>query len=490
MNAWLQQLDSESLLVGLLTGLLLALLAAWLSYRNSRKSVEGRLLPELKSAREQLEAQAGQIETAAERRLQQAEELSALAATRDSLREQLGRLQDQFTKDQEALQAARRQIANSEQERARLDTRLQEKEQHFDQQLKKLEAAEQRLAESFERLAGKVFEDRSKRLDELNSKQLDTLLKPLSEKLTEFRNTVTESHKEGTAQHRVLQEKLKELEGLNQRLHDEAANLTKALTSQSKTQGNWGEQQLERLLELAGLVKGREYSTQVSVTTDGGARVQPDLVLHLPEGKSIVMDSKVSLTDWVRYQAEEDENQKAAHLAAHVRTIKNQIKELGEKRYTEVGELNALDFVLMFVPIEAALIAALQSEPELPGFALERKVALVSPTNLLATLRTVASVWLVHKQNNNAQEIAKRAGLLYDKFVGFVDNLRLLGNRLEKAREAYDDAFGQLSTGAGNLVRQTEMLKELGARNTKQLDQQTAAGASEEKSLRLVKDDE
>lgn len=332
------------------------------------------------------------------------------------------------------------------------------------------EETQRRMGENFERLAGRIFEERSEKLSALNERQLETMLKPLGEQLNEFRRTVTETHRDETAQNRVLREKLKELEQLNVRLHDDATNLTRALTSNVKTQGNWGEQQLERLLELAGLTRGREYHTQVSVTTESGQKIQPDLVLSLPEGKTIVMDSKVSLSAWVRYQAEEDGDRRPAHLKDHVLSLRQHIKSLGEKRYAEVAELQALDFVLMFVPIEAALIEALQSDPELPIFALENKVALLSPTNLLATLRTVGSVWAIHRQNANAREIAGRAGLLYDKFAGFVGNLQQIGDRLRQAQDSYESALSQLSGGKGNLLRQAEMLRELGARTTRQIE--------------------
>jgi len=352
-----------------------------------------------------------------------------------------------------------------------LATRLSDREQNFQEQIEKLQEAEIRLAENFERLAGRIFEDRSEKLSDLNTRQLDTLLRPLGEKLTEFRTTVETAHRLETAQHQVMKEKIGDLEKLNERLHEDATNLSRALTYNVKTQGNWGEQQLERLLELAGLQKDMEYSTQFSVTTENGRRLQPDLVLHLPEGKSIVLDSKVSLVAWTRYQSlEPGDPYRESALKEHVLSIRQHIKGLGEKRYAEVPELNALDFVLMFVPIEAALIEALQAEPELAEFALRSKVAMIAPTNFIATMRTVASVWSVHKQNSNAQEIARRAGLMYDKFAGFVENLQGVGDRLRQAQQSYDKAFGQLSSGAGSLLRQTEQLRELGARNTKRLD--------------------
>ena len=429
MNDWLIQQGIVNPQMGLTVGLLLGLLAtvifAWIASRRASQSASLRLQPEI-----------DELET--------------------------------------RLEEAARNLASAEKDSAVLATRAADQEQHYQEQIQKLEEAEKRLSDNFERLAGKIFQDRTEKLSDLNTKQLDSLLKPLGEKLTEFRTTVENAHKQETAQHQVMKEKIGDLEKLNERLHDDATNLSRALTTNVKAQGSWGEQQLERLLELSGLEKGKEYSSQYSVTTEGGQRIQPDLVLHLPEGKSIVLDSKVSLVAWTRYQASDDAGENSEDrdkaLKEHVQSLRQHVKNLGEKRYAEIPELNSLDFVLMFVPIEAALIGALQADPELAEFGLRHKVALLSPTNFLATMRTVASVWSVHKQNRNAQEIARRAGLMYDKFAGFVNNLQQVGERLRQAQQSYDDAFGQLSTGAGNLLRQTEMLRDLGARSTRQLE--------------------
>jgi DNA recombination protein RmuC len=386
------------------------------------------------------------------------------------------RLEPEIAQLQLQLQQLRAELADVNQDKAAMVARNEQREINFQQQIRQLEQAEQRLSDHFERLAGRIFEDRTEKFSDLNRKQLDTLLSPLNDKLTEFRNTVTETHRQETAQHQVLQTKLKDLERLNDRLHEDATHLTRALTSNVKAQGNWGEQQLERLLELAGLQKGQDYSTQFSVVAENGQRVQPDLVVHLPEAKSIVLDSKLSLAAWTRYQSAETDEQREAALKSHIQSIRQHIKNLGEKRYAELPGLDALDFVLMFVPVEAALIAALQADADLPILALSHRIALISPTNFLATMRTVASVWAVHRQNRNAHEIASRAGLLYDKFHGFVFNLQKIGERLSQAQQSYDEAFGQLSTGSGNLVRQAELLRQLGARNTKQLE----AGLSED----------
>jgi len=425
MNEWLAQLDINSAMLGLLAGLLLGLIAiaivARVARRRGTEAESARLLP-----------------------LNQELEL------------QLAGSSEELADIQRALAVA--------------ETRLEEQQQHHKAEKASLEEAEKRLSESFERLAGKVFDERSKRFTELSEKQLNGLLKPLTKDLESFRSTVDETSREDIRQHAALQEKLKQMEGLNQRLHAEAQNLTKALTKDVKAQGNWGEQQLERLMELAGLIKGEHYYTQYSTKDEDGHRLQPDFVLMLPEHRSIILDSKVSLTAWTRYQAEDDEAQRDALLAEHVGSIRTHISGLGKKNYPDVEELNALDFVLMFVPIESALIAALHSDPDLPEYALQHRVALLSPANFLATVRTVASVWQVHKQNTNAQDIARRAGLLYDKFVGFTENLKDVGYRLGQAQKSYDDAYGQLATGSGNLVGHVDKLSKLGARHAKQLD--------------------
>ncbi len=450
MNEWMTQLDINSLILGLLAGLFVALISAVIVAKTARR-------------------RGAEAET-----------------------ERLQPLNDGLVAD---LKVREEDLADIQRTLAVTETRLDEQQQHHQTEKASLEEAEKRLTESFERLAGKVFDERSSQFTELSEKQLTGLLKPLTKDLESFRSTVDKNSREDIRQHAALQEKLKQMEGLNQRLHKEAQNLTRALTSDVKAQGNWGEQQLERLMELAGLVKGEHYFTQVSTTGNHGERLQPDFVLKLPENRSIILDSKVSLTAWTRYQSEEDEARKDALLAEHVGSIKAHISGLGKKNYPDVEELNALDFVLMFVPIESALIVALQKDPTLPEYALTQRVALLSPANFLATVRTVASVWQVHKQNTNARDIARRAGLLYDKFVGFTENLKNVGTRLDQARKSFDDAYNQLTTGAGNLVGQTDKLSKLGARHAKQLEAglvEKAVGDTldDDSYIRLVKEEE
>jgi len=446
MNEWLAQLDINSAIIGLFAGLLVGLVVIIVVARTARRKGADEETERLQPVNDALEA---------------------------------------------GLEAREEELAEVRRDLAITETRLEEQQQHHQAEKASLEEAEKRLSESFERLAAKVFDERSRRFTELSEKQLSGLLKPLTKDLETFRSTVDKNSREDIRQHAALQEKLKQMEGLNERLHKEAQSLTKALTRDTKAQGNWGEQQLERLMELAGLVKGEHYYTQFSTIGKNGERLQPDFVLKLPENRSIILDSKVSLTAWTRYQSEEDEARRDSLLAEHVASIKTHISGLGKKNYPDAEELNALDFVLMFVPIESALIAALQSDPTLPEYALQQRVALLSPANFLATVRTVASVWQVHKQNTNAQEIARRAGLLYDKFVGFTDNLKSVGMRLDQARKSFDDAYNQLTTGAGNLVGQTDKLSKLGARHAKQLEAGLVEKAvGDDAHLRLVSEDD
>lgn len=432
MAEWLAQLDINSVVVGVLGGLLLGIFAAIWAARSARQKAS---------------------DTEIER-----------------LQPQIKELEDSLLIAKSDLKQTERELADVNQSLAITTTRLEEQQAHFKIEKASLEEAEKRLNESFERLAGRVFDQRSKSFTEMSEKQLNSLLKPLSKDLDTFRETVDKNSREDIKQHAALKEKLLQMEKLNERLHTEAQSLTKALTMDVKAQGNWGEQQLERLLELAGLTKGEHYATQVSVSGQNGERLQPDFVLLLPENRSIILDSKVSLTDWTRLQAAEDEASRERLLKSHVSSIKTHITGLSKKNYQDANDLNALDFVLMFVPIESALIGALHSDPSLPEFALKNRVALLSPANFLATVRTVASVWQIHKQNTNAQEIAEQAGKLYDKFSGFVVNMEKVGSRLDQARRSYKDAFGQLSTGSGNLVRQVDKLSKLGAKHSKQLE--------------------
>ena len=295
------------------------------------------------------------------------------------------------------------------------------------------------------------------------------LLNPLREKLGEFEKKVEESNKENVRMNSSLGEQLKNLKELNQQITKEAENLTRALKGDTKAQGNWGEYILESILERSGLVKGQEFIVQESTTTEGG-RLRPDVVIKLPDNKNIVIDSKVSLVAYEQAINAETEEERSLNLKMHVQSIKNHIKQLSAKDYQKLYGVEGLDFVLMFIPIEPAFSTALQAESDLFNQAYEKQIVLVSPSTLLATLRTVANIWRYEYQNRNVLEIAKQAGDMYDKFVNFSEDLIKLGQQMDTSKKTYSDAMNKLVDGNGNLVRRAEKLKSLGAKTSKQMN--------------------
>ncbi|MDU9413951.1 DNA recombination protein RmuC [Pseudomonas sp. zfem005] len=353
-------------------------------------------------------------------------------------------------------------------ERAALAAELREQQDSHAQRLADLQAARDDLRAQFADLAGKIFDEREQRFAETSQQRLGQLLDPLKERIQAFEKRVEESYQQEARERFSLGKELERLQQLNQRLGDEATNLTRALKGQ-KTQGNWGELVLERVLEHAGLEKGREYQTQVSLNSADGQRFQPDVLIQLPGDKQVVVDAKVSLTAYQALIAAEDEAVRAQALKQHVLSLRNHLKGLSVKDYQRLEGLHSLDFVLLFVPIEAAFAAALQADPGLFQEAYDQHIVIVSPTTLLATLRVIDSLWRQERQSQNAREIAERAGALYDKFVAFVQDLDEMGSRLQQLDKAYAAARNKLVDGRGNLVSRVENIKLLGARASKSL---------------------
>ncbi|WOC78561.1 DNA recombination protein RmuC [Stutzerimonas frequens] len=351
---------------------------------------------------------------------------------------------------------------------AALDAELREQQNSHQQRLADLQAARDELRAQFAELAGKIFDEREQRFSESSNERLGQLLEPLKERIQTFEKRVEESYQNEARERFSLARELERLQQLNQRLGDEATNLTRALQGQ-KTQGNWGELVLERVLEHAGLEKGREYQTQVSLKSPDGERFQPDVLIRLPGDKQVVVDAKVSLTAYQALTCAEDDNSRALALKQHVQSLRSHLKGLSVKDYQRLDGLHSLDFVLLFVPIEAAFAAALQADPKLFQEAYGRHVVIVSPTTLLATLRVIDSLWRQERQSQNAREIAEKAGALYDKFVAFIQDLDEIGSRLQQLDRAYLAARTKLSDGRGNLVGRAEQLKALGARASKRL---------------------
>ncbi|QXI31616.1 DNA recombination protein RmuC [Pseudomonas vanderleydeniana] len=351
---------------------------------------------------------------------------------------------------------------------ASLNAALREQQEGHQKRLEDLQGSRDELRAQFAEMAGKIFDEREARFAQSSQERLGQLLDPLKERIQSFEKRVEESYQAEARERFSLGKELERLQQLNLRLSDEATNLTQALKGQ-KTQGNWGELILERVLEHAGLEKGREYQTQVSLKGPDGERFQPDVLILLPGDKQVVVDSKVSLTAYQQYVGAADEVIGQAALKQHVLSLRNHVKGLSGKDYKRLEGLHSLDFVLLFVPIEAAFSAALQAEPNLFQEAFDRQIVIVSPTTLLATLRVIDSLWKQERQSQNAREIAERAGWLYDKFVLFIQDLDEVGNRLQQLDKAYAAARNKLTEGRGNLISRSEQLKLLGARASKSL---------------------
>lgn len=341
-------------------------------------------------------------------------------------------------------------------------TRLESTQLHAEDKIRQMINSEQRLSEQFENLANRIFEQSNRRVDEQNRQSLGSLLMPLREQLDGFRRQVQDSFGQEARERHTLAHEIRNLQQLNAQMAQEAVNLTRALKGDNKTQGNWGEVVLTRVLEASGLRHGYEYETQVSIETDARARMQPDVIVRLPQGKDVVIDAKMTLVAYERYfNAEEDYTRETA-LQEHLASVRSHIRLLGRKDYQQLPGLRSLDYVLMFIPVEPAFLLALDRQPELINEALKNNIMLVSPTTLLVALRTIANLWRYEHQSRNAQQIADRASRLYDKMRLFVDDMSSIGQGLDKAQDNYRQAMKKLTSGRGNLLAQAEAFRGLG----------------------------
>jgi DNA recombination protein RmuC len=363
---------------------------------------------------------------------------------------------------------------------AELETRLEEERKNAEEKLSLLQEARDQLKLEFQNVANKIFEDKSRKFTEQNKENIEGILKPMREQLVDFKKKVEDVYDKESKDRVSLLTEIIHLKALNERISEDAINLTNALKGQSKTRGSWGEMILERVLEESGLHKGREYEVQAMYASEEGQRRHPDVIVHLPEGKDIVIDSKVSLKAYEKYCSADTDEKREKRLKEHVISIRTHIKELSNKRYEELEGISTLDFVLMFLPIEGAFWTAIESEQGLFNEAFDKNIMLVSPSTLLATLRIINNIWRYEDQNKNALIIAKKAGDLLDKFVGFVDALEDVGQKIGKAHESYKTARDRLSKGKGNLVRRTEELKQLGVKAKKELPEGLVVQALEE----------
>ena len=348
-----------------------------------------------------------------------------------------------------------------------LEEKLSNQESNFEAQLKLVKEAKQSLSQEFENLANRIFDDKQTKFSEQSKQALDNSLSPLRRDIGDFRKQVSSAYEKENAERNQLAGQIGELQKQTMKISSEAASLANALKGDNKQQGNWGEFVLEKLLEDSGLSKGREYETQVALKDEEGKRRNPDVIIRLPEGKDIIIDAKTSLLNYERYFHAEDEQQRQEFLKNHLTSLRAHIKGLDIKNYEKLETINSLDFVLIFIPVESAFMLALDNDPDIMREAYDRGIILVSPSTLMVTLRTIKNLWRYADQNINAQQIAEKAGALYDLFVLHVEALEDIGKHLDKSKDAYETAFKRLSTGRGNLVKRSEELKTLGAKTKK-----------------------
>jgi DNA recombination protein RmuC len=399
-----------------------------------------------------------------------------MQAEKISLEEKVLAGQAQIQNFKETLEKERDEKEVIRNEKDSLAIQLSKKEVDFEnlwernkEKKQEVEQLQEKFTKEFENLANKILDEKSNKFTEQNKENMQNILTPLQDKIQLFEKKVEDTHKESIDYHAALRQQILGLREMNLQMSKETINLTKALKGDSKMQGNWGELVLERVLEKSGLEKGREYEVQQAFTTADGNRVFPDVVINLPDGKKMIVDSKVSLTAYEKYINEEDEELKSRFLKEHVISIKRHVEQLGNKNYQDLYQIESPDFVLLFIPIEPAFAMALNEDTSLYNKAFEKNIVIVTPATLLATLRTIDSMWTNQKQQENALEIARQAGALYDKFEGFVADLIKIGKKIDESKVEYAGAMNKLVEGKGNLISSVERLKKMGAKAKKAL---------------------
>ncbi|SDB24204.1 DNA recombination protein RmuC [Flavobacteriaceae bacterium MAR_2010_188] len=398
-----------------------------------------------------------------------------LERTIEDLKENVGKVES----DREVIRREKESL-NSQLVRSKAD--FENLYQKNEEQRAEVEKLQEKFSKEFENLANRILDEKSSKFTLKNKENIDAILKPLQERIQHFEKRVEETNKEDISRSADLRRQILGLKELNEQMSKETTNLTKALKGDTKMQGNWGELVLERVLERSGLTKDNEYFVQQSFTTDHGRRVMPDVIIHLPGNKKLIVDSKVSLVAYERYINEIDESDKSSHLKNHLISIRKRVSELGDKNYHELYEMDSPDFVLLFIPIESAFAIASMEYPALYSDAFERNIIIVTPTTLLAVLKTIDSMWQNEKQKANAIEIATHAGRLYDSFVNLTDELIKVGNQIGTVQKSYESAMVKL-TGKGNLIKRVEKLKTLGAKASKQQNEKLLLRASDEDDL-------
>ena len=452
-----------------LIGVISLILALWfLHHRNQQKSMAS-LQDSIQTLTNEVESQKQAGET-------QSQEVTAQKISNAALTQQVQQAEKQeaerkqlLDEKEAALDALKGDLSDYKSTVAELETRLTEERKAAAEKLELLDEAKTKLGNEFKLLAAQIFEEKGKAFSEKNQSSLDEVLKPVQSELKSFRDRIETVHKEDVEARGSLKEQLLNLQTLNKQMNDEARNLTRALKGDKKMQGDWGELILETVLEQSGLRKGKEYETQGGFRDDSGNLRKPDVILNLPDGKHMIIDSKVSLIAYNEFMSADDKQIREQALAAHVQSVRNHIDDLSSKDYSSLIGLKSPDFVFMFMPIEAAFMAAFQTDEKLFSKAFERNIVVVTPTTLLATLRTVENIWRYERQNENAKRIADKAGSVYDKLRGFLEDFEKIGSQLGTVQKSYDGALNKLTHGQGNLVRQAQGFVELGVKVKKQL---------------------
>ncbi len=430
--------------LGLLIGFVFAFLTAKYKYKSASKYSESDVV------NLQSELQKTQSELAAASRQSELAEKS------------ISELKQQVQTEAEKAYKLNSELSASRVNGENLEKRLAE-------QKAEMEKLEERFRKEFENLANRILEEKSLKFTEQNKSNIDQILKPLNDKIKTFEDKVDKVYNEDLRDRATLLQQIKSLQEMNNKISEEANNLTKALKGESKTQGNWGEFILESILEKSGLLKGREYTIQESRVNDEGRRYQPDVIIKLPDERHIVIDSKVSLKDYELFCSADNDDDRASALKNHIGSVRSHIKNLSTKEYQDLYGLNSLDFIVMFMPIEPALSITAQSDVNIWNEAFEKNIVIVSPSTLLATLRTISNIWKQEYRTRNVMEIAKAGGMIYEKFAGAINDLINVGKKLDDAKSSYEESMKKMRTGRGNLIDQFERLKELGAKTNKSL---------------------
>lgn len=463
-------LDTISLIIGVAGGGTVAWIISSILNKNSDNQRQTQLALET----QKLEAANQSLFETQKLLVEKSQHVTALSDEVSMHKARLENAIDTFRKQEDELKNLKQEIAEKNNLIIEHYGKIQELKSQNDGLNDKLNTLRKEIDDSrktfeteFKNMAQTILDEKTQKFTELNKTNMDSILKPLSDNIESFKKKVEETYDKESKERFSLGDRVKELLELNQKISKEATDLTRALKGDSKKQGNWGEVILERILEKSGLEKGREYSTQESYRDDHGNIFRPDVVLTYPDDRKVVIDSKVSLVAYEKYASSEDSDEQKLFLKEHIRSLRSHIDSLSLKKYDEL--VKSLDFTMMFIPIEPAYLEAVKEDEDLWHYAYNKRILLISPTHLVSAIKMIADLWKREFQNRNAEEIAKRGGLLYDKFVGFVENLEKVGKNISQAGKSYDEALNQLSTGRGNLVNQAEQLKKLGLKTTKDL---------------------